>query len=80
VGTLAQLPPRHLASIIAQVFFAHIENTYFSEEWWTKLSLSAKALLTAHAANPNPYYQAAQYVNADLVPWEITSVRYVNVP
>jgi SEC-C motif len=63
----------NLSSALVQFMFAHIENTFFSEEWWNGLTGEQRATLSRHAANFNPYYCQPVYIDAPLVPWTVTS-------
>jgi len=78
VESLLKNETRKLASLLVQIMFAYVENTYFSSQWWESLSEFARQHLNALAAISNPYYTAFQYLPLKLVPWEITSASIEN--
>lgn len=66
---------QNLPSLLVQVLFAYVENTYFSARWWESLPVAPRDHLTALAGIANPYYTDIHYSLSTLVPWEITQVQ-----
>ena len=50
-----------LACFLPQFFFAHCENTYFSESWWNDLSKDNRVFIESLMGNANPYYFPPHY-------------------
>ncbi|MFZ2102857.1 MAG: SEC-C domain-containing protein [Oricola sp.] len=50
-----------LPRFLVQFFFAHCENTYFSEAWWQSLSEQDRSCLANLMRNSNPYYSPPGY-------------------
>jgi hypothetical protein len=63
-----------LECFLPQFFFAHCENTYFSESWWQKRSKDEQAFIRSLMANTNPYYYPPEYaLSRRLAPWTIVA-------
>lgn len=74
VHSLLSLRRELLGSYIAQYVFAHLENVYFAESWWERLSRNQQTHIQSLAANTNPYYFVPDYVDDILVPWKLPRV------
>lgn len=55
------LSDQELPIFLVQFFFAHCENTYFSEVWWNALSVENRDYMTELMRNSNPYYYPPDY-------------------
>ena len=55
------LTDTELPTFLVQFFFAHCENTYFSEAWWNVLTDENRSYLTELMRNSNPYYHPPNY-------------------
>jgi len=64
-----------LPGLLVQFMFAHLENTYFSDQWWRALSQGDQQHLTHLAILADPYYEEFSYECMSLVPWEVVSVQ-----
>lgn len=70
LDAMLALAPDVRASVLAQFFFAHCENTYFSEAWWDALPSPIQAHFRELMQNSNPYYFPPTYdLRAGLSPW-----------
>jgi hypothetical protein len=58
---ILDLSARQLECFLPQFFFAHCENTYFSEAWWNGCNRYAQAFTKKLVANSNPYYSPPPY-------------------
>jgi hypothetical protein len=63
-----------LGSYVAQYVFAHLENVYFSDSWWSSLSDTQQDHIRNLAANANPYYEQPKYIDEMIVPWTLSSI------
>ena len=75
IDSLGQISRKLLPSILVQFMFAHVENTYFSDAWWSSLSEKQQSHLKELTIMTNPYYHEVEYVEDILVPWKITSIE-----
>lgn len=73
VESLLAVPEEALPSYVAQFIFAHLENVYFSVEWWNGLSSELQEHIRSLAGNANPYYFPPAYVTTPIVPWRVIS-------
>lgn len=73
IDELRALDWRRMPSIIVQFMLAHIENAYFSSQWWTSLSEGEKERVRILARMGDPYYAKWEYGELGL-PWRITHV------
>ncbi len=61
-----------LEVFLPQFFFAHCENTYFSEDWWNALTQIDQAFARKLMANSNPYYYPPEYdLSIKLADWTL---------
>ncbi len=73
------LPDPELLAFLPQFFFAHCENTYFAEVWWTGLPKEDRNLLSGLMSNSNPYYFRPDYdLNRRVTDWTLLSKREVS--
>lgn len=77
VRSLLKLPEEHLATYIAQYVFAHIENTCFSQTWWSTLNSTQQRHIRSLAGISNPYYEdyLPAYRQESLVPWRLAALH-----
>ncbi len=78
IDSVLQLPPDYIPSAIVQFMFSHVENTYFSDEWWNGLDISDRSRITELASITNPYYTYIDYLHRISVPWSITTITRSN--
>ncbi len=72
IDDIQNLSDEELECFIPQFFFAHCENTYFSESWWSKCGLSSKAFVRSLMINENPYYFPPNYnLSLRLTSWSV---------
>lgn len=64
-----------LGATLPQLLFFHIENTYFSKEWWNRLHKNVKSLIAAQAVMSNPYYSRKTMVDSHVTPWKLKEIR-----
>jgi hypothetical protein len=75
VENLLSKDKSQLPHLLVQFIFAYIENTYFSEAWWSSLSEADQLQIETLAGMGNPYYTDFSYSpSLSLVPWELTDV------
>lgn len=77
ISSLEKLPKKLLPSILIQFMFAHVENTFFSEAWWSSLNDVQRTHVKQLAMMANPYYEEIECLSDALVPWRITSLERV---
>jgi hypothetical protein len=77
VEDLKRLTSDRLVQVLPQFVFAHLENTYFSGEWWDNLTVHQKTVIARHAANPNAYDNRPVYAEIDLLAWRMSGHRTV---
>ncbi len=78
IESVLNLSDNELSNYIAQFFFAHCENTYFSKAWWNSLDSIEQSFIKNLAINTNPYYKLPSYdFQLQLNPWKIISVTKV---
>ena len=74
INELKNLRREVLPSVLVQMMFAYIENTYFSAEWWDSLGKNHREHIR-WLARIEPYCRTPfQYIENLLVPWQILSV------
>ncbi|BBB49062.1 hypothetical protein [Pelolinea submarina] len=76
--SLSQNSSEHLLEFIVQVFFAYIENTYFSESWWNSLILLVQNHLRNLAIIPNAYYTPIGLLKIKFMPWKLIRSEFKN--
>ena len=60
-----------LPSLLVQLMFAYLENTYFSADWWDSLSEEDRRHLASLAIVWPAYYTDFSYVSSRIVPWHV---------
>ncbi len=65
-----------IASYLVQYVFAHLENVYFADWWWSDLSPEQQAHIRGLAGNSNPYYFVPHFLQTRLVPWELSIIYH----
>lgn len=75
IDSLEQLPQDRLGDILVQYMFAHVENTYFSDTWWSTLNKAQQDHIENLFIMTNPYYEQVPYITERLAPWKITSIE-----
>ena len=78
VASLLRMPVDQLPAYIVQYVFAHLENVYFSSEWWDSLSPSEQEQVHKLAGNANAYYFPPEYSQKLTLPWSLISVEKIN--
>lgn len=77
IGEFDDFPRKDRLNVFVQFIFKHIENTFFSEEWWNSLPHNSRQHLHDLAylgINPleNAYYKRTKYIkNVSRIPWTI---------
>lgn len=69
VRSLEERPPGRIASTVVQVFFGYIENTFFSEEWWSRLRPMQQRHVRMLAGTTRSYGSPVPLIASDLVGW-----------
>lgn len=59
-----------------QYIFAHLENVYFSDEWWCSLTKQDQEHIQELAGNSDAYYFPPEYIATPTVPWSLVSEEY----
>ncbi len=67
-------PRELLASLLVQMIFAYIENTFFAPAWWSSLRRPVQTHLARLARMGNPYYDEFEYLHDTFVPWRLASI------
>lgn len=65
---------QHLGTLLAQFILLHVENTYFSAEWWNRLDKDRQKYVMALVGDVHPYYSNRRFERIPLVPWQIKAV------
>ena len=65
----------HLPSLLVQFMFAHVENTYFSENWWRSLPDGDRQHVRSLALTRNAYYTPFSYSTSRIVPWRVLDAK-----
>jgi len=72
IEELQGLCDEELECFIPQFFFAHCENTYFSESWWRNCSKISQSFVKDLMVNSNPYYYPPKYdLSHRLTSWSV---------
>ncbi|MFX1476306.1 MAG: hypothetical protein ACFFCO_12640 [Promethearchaeota archaeon] len=72
IQELQGLRDQELECFIPQFFFAHCENTYFSESWWRNCSQTSRTFVRRLMGNANPYYYPPGYdLSRRLTSWTV---------
>lgn len=75
ITSLDKVSKKLLPMILVQLMFAYIENTFFSDAWWSSLTDAQRAHIKLLASMDNPYYGLVPYRQDILVPWQVTVVE-----
>lgn len=75
ITSLLSTTPDKLPSLIVQMFFVYIENTFFSSKWWSSLSEEHRDQIRLLAGITNAYYTNYDFSTSKLVPWNVLSVE-----
>jgi hypothetical protein len=78
VDSLLAAPSRLFPAYFVQYVFAHLENVYFSSEWWESLARIDQERIRALAVNANAYYFPPEYTPSPSVPWSLESIERFN--
>ena len=79
MNEILELADPELMAFLPQFFFAHCENTYFSEAWWNSLGRADRVFLTELMENGNPYYDPPEYdLDRRLTEWKLLRKREVS--
>jgi hypothetical protein len=72
VQSVLKRPQCQIASLLLQFAFAHLQNMYFSSDWWVGLRPAQKSHLWKLASIADPYYTQFEYrAVSNLLPWTI---------
>jgi hypothetical protein len=74
IESLIRTGDRHLGNILAQFILLHVENTYFSCEWWNGLDMKMRNLAMELVSDPHPYYSNRRFESVPIVPWQVVEV------
>ena len=74
VDSLLKLNETTLLAILPQLLFFYLENTYFSDSWWSNLPTSKAKLVRELALNPNPYYEDGVFTSEQITPWALLGI------
>jgi hypothetical protein len=75
IRSLLSYDSRELPSLLIEFFFAYVENTYFSEAWWSTLPEVNRSRLTHLAGIPVQYGNPFSYSGLRHVEWEHTQTN-----
>lgn len=75
VDSLLSLPTSHIQAYLLQFVFAHIENVYFSSNWWDALDSQGQEGIKELAGNSDAYYYPPSYGAKPTVPWSQLQVE-----
>jgi len=64
-----------LPTILVEFVFAYVENTYFSEDWWTSLPQSQRDRLETLAGVSSQYGRPLEYSRMSYVDWKILDIN-----
>jgi hypothetical protein len=71
IRSLLSYESEGLTSLLTEFFFAYVENTYFSEAWWSSLPVSNQERLTSLAGTMVQYGKPLRYSGLRHVSWEL---------
>jgi hypothetical protein len=66
--------------MLLQSMFVFVENTYFSQEWWSTLSDAERRHIAGLARTANAYYEAFAHTTDAFVPWRVLDANYHGLP
>jgi hypothetical protein len=75
VTSLASLQLAQIGDALARFMLAHVENTYFSADWWGALSVSQKSEAIRLSALMLPDDEKTILGEPKLVDWKVASMR-----
>lgn len=78
VKSLLTTPGSLMSAYFVQYVFAHLENVYFSADWWGSLSPHDQNQIQELASNSNAYYYPPHYADTPTVPWLLSSIELFN--
>lgn len=78
VTSLLQKGSDNIPPHILQYVFAHIENVYFSAQWWESLLPEEKETIRTLAIASNSYFFPPAYSGSPTVPWRFETVTAIN--
>jgi hypothetical protein len=78
VDSLLAVPSHLLPAYFVQYVFVHLENVYFSVEWWSSLTTPDQERIRQLARNANAYYFPPEYAASPSVPWALISIDRFN--
>lgn len=71
VRSLLSYGREEVASLLVEFFFKYVENTYFSETWWSALPTENKRRISDIVRMPIPYGTPLSYSGLRHVAWEL---------
>jgi hypothetical protein len=75
VKTLLSQTSNGVATVLPQLIFFYLGNSYFSAAWWEGLTAEQKVHIRALAVEPNPYYAERAFTDDSLTPWIVQNIR-----
>lgn len=72
IRSLLSFDQAEVPSVLAESFFAYVENTYFSKAWWSLLPEPSRRRLMHLAGIPIQYGNPLCYSGLRHVAWELT--------
>jgi hypothetical protein len=75
LNSLLRRSPEHIVQLLPQILFFYLENTYFSDTWWSGLSPEDQSHLRRLAEEPNPYYSPGTFNSRVTLPWIFNAVH-----
>ena len=79
VEQIISIPINTLSHFVIQYVFMHLENTFFSIDWWQGLPPEIQKHMSSLAAISNPYYSREKFIKDVSIPWQITDIIRINV-
>ena len=70
VKSVLKISTNLLPSAVAQIIFAHIENTFFSHNWWQSMT-EMRRLRISHLATCDAFLTHPGYTPENFVPWRL---------
>ncbi len=75
IDSLLAFPERRLPSVLAEVIFVHIENVYFSDEWWRHRTVEQAARIEDLAGTHLDAGRGFMPEAYRHLPWRVTGIQ-----
>jgi hypothetical protein len=79
VDQIINLPQDTVVHFIVQYIFKHLENTFFSSDWWNNMSPEIQKHMTSLATISNPYYSRTEFFQNIEIPWQVIEIKKINI-